>query len=76
LQISLVLEIDKYLSTNVRLVEFYKPEIYTAEQLVPEQSLSGVHTASEKLKNYKFPGSDLLPEELIQADGRMLHIDT
>jgi hypothetical protein len=45
---------------------------HTAEPLVPESSLVEVETAIGNLKNYKSPGTDQLPAELIKAGGEML----
>jgi hypothetical protein len=42
-------------------------EIRTAEPLVPDRNLFEVETAIAKLKKHKSPGSDQIPEELIQA---------
>jgi hypothetical protein len=42
-------------------------EIRTAEPLVPDSSPSKVAIAIAKLQRYKFPGSDQIPAELIQA---------
>jgi hypothetical protein len=36
---------------------------------VPEPSIAEVEVAIGKLKGYKFPGSDQIPAELIQAGG-------
>jgi hypothetical protein len=47
-------------------------EIHTAEPLVPGLSLLEVEIAIAKLKNYKSPGSDQIPAELIQAGGEIL----
>jgi hypothetical protein len=40
---------------------------------VPEPSLVEVETAIRKLKNYKFPGTDQIPAELIKAGGETLY---
>jgi hypothetical protein len=42
-------------------------EVHMAEPLVPGPSRLEVETAIEKLKEYKSPGSDQIPAELIQA---------
>ena len=42
-------------------------EIHTVEPLVPEPSATEVELAIEKLKNYKSPGIDQIPAELIKA---------
>jgi hypothetical protein len=47
-------------------------EVYTAEPLVPGPSLLKVEITTAKLKKYKFPGSDQIPAELIQAGGETL----
>ena len=41
-------------------------EIPTADPLVPEPSAFEVELAIEKLKNYKSPGIDEIPAELIK----------
>jgi hypothetical protein len=47
--------------------------IHTAEPLVPEPSLVEVEIAIGKLKNYKSPGTDNIPAELIKAGGETLY---
>jgi hypothetical protein len=47
-------------------------EMYTAETLVPSPNHLEVEIAIAKLKKYKLPGSDQVPEELIQAGGKTL----
>jgi hypothetical protein len=47
-------------------------EVHTAEPLVPCPSRLEVEIAIAKLKNYKSPGSDQIPTELIQAGGEIL----
>jgi hypothetical protein len=47
-------------------------EVHTAEPLVPGPSHLVVTIATAKLKNYKSPGSDQIPAELIQAGGEIL----
>jgi hypothetical protein len=49
--------------------------MHTAEPFVPEPSASEVEVAVEKLKNYKSPGVDQIPAELIQAGGETLHLE-
>jgi hypothetical protein len=44
-------------------------EIHTPEPLVHEPSPFEVENGIAKLKKYKFPGSDQIPAELIQAGG-------
>jgi hypothetical protein len=44
-------------------------EVHTAEPLVPVPSRLEFEIAIAKLKKYKFPGSDQIPAELIQAGG-------
>jgi hypothetical protein len=46
--------------------------IHTAEPLVPSPSRLEAENAIAKLKKYKSPGSDLISEELVQAEGKML----
>jgi hypothetical protein len=47
-------------------------QIHTAEPLVPEPSLVEVEIAIGKLKNYKSPGIDQIPTDLIKAGGEIL----
>jgi hypothetical protein len=47
-------------------------EIHTADPLAPELSPFEVKIAIAKLKNFKSPGSDQIPAELIQAGGETL----
>jgi hypothetical protein len=47
-------------------------EVHMAEPLVPGPSRLEVEIAIAKLKNYKFPCSDEIPAELIQAGGETL----
>jgi hypothetical protein len=47
-------------------------EVHIAEPLVPGTSRLEVEIAIAKLKNYKSPGSDQIPAELIQAGGEIL----
>jgi hypothetical protein len=47
-------------------------EVHTAEPLVSGHSLLEVKIAIAKLKKYKSPGSDEIPEELIQSEGEIL----
>jgi hypothetical protein len=51
---------------NVHIVSDVRQiEVYTAEPLVPEIAIAN-------LENYKSPGSDEIPAELIQAEGEIL----
>jgi len=47
-------------------------EIHTVEPLVPEPSAFEFELAIGKLKNYKSPGIDQIPTELIKAVGRTI----
>jgi len=47
-------------------------EIHTVEPPVPEPSAFEVELAIGKLKNYKSPGIDQIPAELIKAGGRTI----
>jgi hypothetical protein len=47
-----------------------RTEIHTAEPFVPEPSAAEFEVAIRKIKIYKAPGSDQIPEELIQAGGK------
>jgi hypothetical protein len=47
-------------------------DIHMAEPLVPEPSLVEVEIAIEKLKRYKFPGTDQISAKLIKAGGETL----
>jgi hypothetical protein len=47
-------------------------EIHTAEPLVPGSSHLEVEIATGKLKKYKTPGTDQIPEELSQAGDKRL----
>jgi hypothetical protein len=48
-------------------------EIHTAKPFVPKPSAPEFEAATGKLKRYKSPGSDQIPEEPIQAEGKTLH---
>ena len=50
-------------------------EIHTVEQLVPEPISFEFELAIEKLKNYKSPGIDQIPAELINAEGRTIRCE-
>jgi hypothetical protein len=50
-------------------------EIHTVEPLVPEPSALEVELAIDKLKNYKSPGTDQMPAELIKAGGRTIRCE-
>jgi hypothetical protein len=54
--------------SDVRQIEI----LYTAELLLPDPSPFEVEIAIAKLKNYKSPGSDQIPAELIQVRGEIL----
>jgi hypothetical protein len=47
-------------------------EMHTAEPFVPEPSASEVEVVIGKMKRYKSPGVDQIPEELIQGGGETL----
>jgi hypothetical protein len=47
-------------------------EVHTAEPLVRGPSRLEVENAIAKLKNYKSPGCDQIPAELIRAGGEKL----
>jgi hypothetical protein len=51
--------------------DFRQIQVHTAEPLVPGPSRLEVKIAIAKLKNYKSPGSDQIPAELIQAGGEI-----
>jgi hypothetical protein len=48
-------------------------DIHTAEPLVPKPNFVEVEIAIGKLKNYKSPGTDQIPTELIKAGGEILY---
>jgi hypothetical protein len=50
-------------------------EMHTAEPFVPQPSASKVEVAIGKFKEYKSPGVDQIPAELIQAQGETLHLE-
>ena len=52
--------------------DFRQTKIHTAEPLVPEPSAFEFELAIEKLKNYKSPGIDQMPAELIKSGGRTI----
>jgi hypothetical protein len=52
--------------------EFRKVEIYSADPLVPDPSHLQFEISIAKLKMYKFPGSDQILPEIIQAGGETL----
>jgi hypothetical protein len=47
-------------------------EIHTAEPVIPVPSHLEVEMCIAKLKGYKSPGSDQIPEEIYQAGGETL----
>jgi hypothetical protein len=51
--------------SNVRQIE-----VHTAEPLIPDVSPLEVEIAIAKLKRYKSPGSDEIPAEVIQKEGK------
>jgi hypothetical protein len=50
-------------------------ETLTADPLVPDPRPFQVEITIAKLKNYKSPGSDHIPTELIRAGGKVLWCD-
>ena len=50
-------------------------ELHTAETLVPEPSAFVVPLAIEKLRNYKPPGIDQIPAEMIKAGDRTIRCE-
>ena len=50
-------------------------QTHTVEPLVPEPSAFEVELAIEKLKNYKSPSIDQIPEELIKAGDRTIRCE-
>jgi hypothetical protein len=52
-----------------RVSDVRQIEKHTAEPLVLEHSPFEVEIAIAKLKNYKSPGNDQIPAELMQAGG-------
>jgi hypothetical protein len=59
--------LNVYNISIIRLID-----VYTAEPLVAGTRHLEVEIADERLKNYKSPGSDQFPAELIQAGGEIL----
>jgi hypothetical protein len=55
-----------------RVSDVKQIEIHTAEPLVSDPSPSDVEIATPKLKEYKSPGSNQIPAELIQTGGEIL----
>jgi len=47
-------------------------EFHTAEPMINEPTISEVKSAIKKLKNYKVPGIDLIPAELMKWGRDML----
>jgi hypothetical protein len=60
--------LDVHNVTDVRLIEVY---VHTSEPVVHGPSRLEVKITIAKLKTYKFPGSDQIPVELIQAGGEI-----
>jgi hypothetical protein len=56
----------------LRISDVRQIEIHTVEQVVQDSCPFKVEIAIAKLKNYKSPGSDQIPAELIQAGGEIL----
>jgi hypothetical protein len=55
-----------------RVSDVRQIEIHTAELLVPDPSPFEVEIAIAKFKEYKLPGNDQIPAELIQTGGETL----
>jgi hypothetical protein len=55
-----------------RVSDVRQIEIHTAEPLVLDPSPFEVEIVIAKFKNYKSPGGDQIPAELIQAGGETL----
>jgi len=47
-------------------------EIHTAEPLIPEPSVIEMEMSVNRLKNFKSPGIDNIPAELIKSGGKAL----
>jgi hypothetical protein len=62
--------VENYIHENDK---FWEREIHAAELLDPEPSFSGVKIFSDKLKEYIFPGYDLISDEVLQARDRKSH---
>jgi hypothetical protein len=52
--------------------DVWQIEVHMAEPLIPGPSLPEAEIATAKLENYKSPGSDEIPAELIQAGDKIL----
>jgi hypothetical protein len=50
-------------------------EIHTAEPIMSEPSTCEFEMAIEKLKRYKLAGTDEIPAELTQSEGRTIHCE-
>jgi hypothetical protein len=48
-------------------------DIHTAQPLIPEPRPVKVEIAIGKLKSYKSPGTDQIPDEMIKAGGETLY---
>jgi hypothetical protein len=59
--------LNVYRASDVRQIE-----IHTAEPLVPDPSPFEVEIAIAKLKRFKSPGGDQIPEEVLQAGSEIL----
>jgi hypothetical protein len=55
-----------------RVSDVCQIEIHRAEPLVPDPSGFEFEIATAKLKMYKLPGSDQIPEEMIQVEDELL----
>jgi hypothetical protein len=59
-----------------RVSDVGQTEVHTGEPLVPDPRPFEVEIATSKLKEYKSPGSDEIPAELIQTGGKTLRSET
>jgi hypothetical protein len=58
-----------------RVSDVRQIQIHTAELLVPDPSPFEVQIATAKIKEYKWPGSDQIPAELIRAGGETIEAE-
>jgi hypothetical protein len=56
------------ISGRIRVSDGRQMEIHTAEPLVPEPRPSEVEMSTAKLKKYKSPGSDQIPENRFKQE--------